>query len=254
MFANGIHISAHDVIGLFVADLLFAALVGLLPLLLGLTLDAARLGVRSYLLCLLLGTLSPLLAVYTVLTACPMIIAHKHSTAQRQILGLSVILAITLFVGMLGMFAFYGPMRIISWLVSQGLSNAIPLPEWYLLLHKPTWTPPTGAFGPVWTLLYLLMAVAAWLVWRVKGFLAAQVALGLYALQLALNLLWSLLFFTEHRLLAASVEVVVLGLLILTTVFAFWRISRTAAVLMLPYLAWVAYAAALTIAVWRMNG
>lgn len=124
---------------------------------------------------------------------------------------------------------------------------------WYAGLTKPSWTPPSWLFGPVWSVLYALMAVAAWWVWRPGGFARAPVALGLFLLQLALNGAWSWLFFGQHRVGAAAVEIVVLWLVILATTVAFWRLSRPAGALLLPYLAWVAYAAALNLSIWRLN-
>lgn len=124
---------------------------------------------------------------------------------------------------------------------------------WYRTLERPWFTPPDAVFGPVWTTLYVLMGVAAWLVWRVEGFRGAAYPLGLFAAQLALNVAWSFIFFAVHQLGWALAEVVVLWLAIAATTVAFFRRSRLAAWLMTPYLAWVAYAAALNFALWRMN-
>ena len=126
-------------------------------------------------------------------------------------------------------------------------------PELYAALSRPGWAPPSSVFGPVWTLLYTLMAVAAWLVWKERGLAASRVPLGLYAAQLVLNALWSWLFFAWRRGLLAEVEIVLLLALIAATVAAFWRVRPLAGVLLLPYLAWVAYAAALTFALVRRN-
>lgn len=117
---------------------------------------------------------------------------------------------------------------------------------WYATLPKPAWTPPGWVFGPVWTLLYILIAVAAWLVWRARGSLrAAAPPLAVWAAQLLLNGLWSLLFFGLHLVVPAFVEILLLWLAILATVIAFWRVRPLAGALLLPYLAWVAFAAAL---------
>jgi benzodiazapine receptor len=124
---------------------------------------------------------------------------------------------------------------------------------WYATLRKPSWTPPNGAFGPIWTTLYLSMAVAAWLVWRTGGFSHARLPLTLFVIQLALNVAWSGLFFRWHWLGAAFLEVVLLWIFILLTAIAFWPVSRVAGWLMVPYLAWVAIAASLNAAIWRMN-
>lgn len=126
-------------------------------------------------------------------------------------------------------------------------------PEFYRELVKPDWAPPAGVFGPVWTLLYLLMGIAAWLVWKVRGFSTARRTLTLYLVQLAANALWSWLFFGWHLGAAAFVEVLVLWLLVGATVVTFWRARRIAGVLLLPYFAWVTFASALTFAVWQRN-
>ncbi len=123
----------------------------------------------------------------------------------------------------------------------------------YQQLVRPAWGPPGWLFGPVWTLLYLLMAVAAWLVWRERGFRAAGGALGLFLLQLAVNALWTWLFFHWHLGALALAEILLLWALILATAWGFGRVRPLAAVLLLPYLAWVSFAAALTFAIWRRN-
>ncbi len=126
-------------------------------------------------------------------------------------------------------------------------------PGFYAALVKPDWAPPAGVFGPVWTVLYLMMAIAAWLVWKVRGFSTAPRTLTLYLVQLAANALWSWLFFGWHLGAAAFYEVLVLWLLVLATVVTFWRARRLAGALLLPYLAWVSFASALTFAVWQRN-
>jgi len=127
------------------------------------------------------------------------------------------------------------------------------IPTWYAGLNKPPFTPPNWLFGPVWTLLYTLMGIAAWLVWRRRAEWQVWPALLFFCLQLALNVLWSFLFFGLHNPGLALVDITALGLLILATTAAFWPISRAAGVLMLPYLAWVGFAAVLNYYVWRLN-
>ena len=125
------------------------------------------------------------------------------------------------------------------------------IPTWYASLTKPSWNPPNWLFGPVWTALYICMTVAAWLVWRQGG---ARGPLTLFAVQLALNAAWSWLFFGFHLPGAAFVEILVLQAAIAaTTVVAFWPKSKAAGILMVPYLAWVAFASVLNFAIWRMN-
>lgn len=125
--------------------------------------------------------------------------------------------------------------------------------DFYGALQRPAWAPPAWVFGPVWTVLYVLMAVAAWLVWRVRARRGARHALILYGLQLALNALWPWLFFAWRRGALAFAEVVLLLGVVGATVFAFARVRRRAAALLVPYLLWVAFASALTLAVWRLN-
>lgn len=123
----------------------------------------------------------------------------------------------------------------------------------YAQLQRPAWAPPASWFGPVWTVLYALMGIAAWLVWRARGLAGARVPLGLFVAQLVANALWSWLFFEWHRGGLAFAEVLLLWALIAATTLAFLRIRPLAALLLLPYLAWVTFAAALTFSVWRLN-
>lgn len=126
-------------------------------------------------------------------------------------------------------------------------------PEFYEALSQPSWAPPASLFGPVWTVLYALMAIAVWLVWKERSAAGAGTALTLFLVQLALNALWSWLFFAWQLGTAARVEIVVLLVVIALTIAAFWRVRPLAGALMLPYLAWVAYATALTFALVRQN-
>lgn len=123
----------------------------------------------------------------------------------------------------------------------------------YGRLARPSWAPPGWVFGPVWSIVYALMAVSAWWVWRARGFGGARKALVVFIVQLAANALWSWLFFVWHQGGLAFAEVLLLWCLIVATVVLFGRISTFAAVLLLPYLAWVTFASALTYAVWRLN-
>jgi translocator protein len=132
-----------------------------------------------------------------------------------------------------------------------GAIASVDAASFYAQLTKPSWAPPAGVFGPVWSALYALMGIAAWLVWRAPG--SRRVALGLFVAQLAANALWSWLFFGWHRGALAAVEVLILLALIAATTAAFWPVSRLAALLLVPYLLWVGFASALTWAVWRSN-
>ncbi|WP_019875810.1 TspO/MBR family protein [Sporichthya polymorpha] len=137
--------------------------------------------------------------------------------------------------------------------VSGALINAGETDGWYAEADKPPATPPGWLFGPVWSILYTSMAVAAWLVWRSSGFTGARTALGLYAVQLALNAAWTPVFFGAERLFVGLVIVLALDLAILATAGAFRRHSRTAALLLVPYLAWTLFATYLNAGVAALN-
>ena len=134
-----------------------------------------------------------------------------------------------------------------------GAVASVDARELYAALDLPAWAPPAGLFGPVWTLLYVSMAVAAWLVWRERGWARARSALGLYLLQLALNALWSWLFFAWHRGAFAFIDIVALLALIAATVVSFAKLRKLAAWLLAPYLAWVSFATLLSYSVWQRN-
>jgi benzodiazapine receptor len=128
------------------------------------------------------------------------------------------------------------------------------LPDaWYEALKKPAWNPPNRVFGPVWTILYFLMALAAWLVWRKYGIAGAIAPLSFFVLQLALNAGWSWLFFGRHEPGAAFIDLALLWVVILITLVLFWSRMAAAGILLLPYLAWVSFAGALNWTVWRLN-
>jgi len=145
----------------------------------------------------------------------------------------------------------------IGWLVgcfAAASLGAIFMPgEWYATLKKPSWNPPGWIFGPVWSALYTMMAVAAWLVWRRSGFAAQGRPLALFLAQLILNAAWTPLFFGLHRPGIAFVEIVFLWLAIAATLAVFAPVSRVAAWLLAPYLVWVSFATMLNFALWRLN-
>lgn len=128
-----------------------------------------------------------------------------------------------------------------------------PPGEWYEGLSKPSWNPPAWIFGPVWTVLYLTMAVAAWLVWRQGELPQQRKPLTRYFIQLALNAAWTPIFFGAHQLFTALVVIVFLWVTLLITLLSFHRVNRLAGWLLLPYLAWVAFATALNGALWWLN-
>ena len=129
----------------------------------------------------------------------------------------------------------------------------VTMGQWFADLNKPSWNPPSWLFGPVWTLLYIAMAVAAWLVWRTGGWKLRTPALALFMLQWLLNALWTPLFFGLHRIDLALIDITLMWLAIAATIAAFYRISKSSAYLLIPYLAWVTFATALNFAIWRIN-
>jgi tryptophan-rich sensory protein len=132
-----------------------------------------------------------------------------------------------------------------------GLASADAAAD-YGQLAQPGWAPPSYLFGPVWSALYLLMAIAVWLVWRADPQWRNRAIIA-YGVQLALNLIWSPLFFGIGWRGLALVDIVLLDVVVVVTIAAFWRVQRTAALLMLPYLGWILFATALNYSVWSLN-
>jgi translocator protein len=160
---------------------------------------------------------------------------HTPFLRRKQIVGLAGWLMLTFAAAAVG-----------------GLASA-QAGAFYLQLVRPEWAPPGWLFAPVWTALYLMMAIAAWLVWRDHGFRHAGGALTLFVVQLAANAVWTWLFFAWHQGALAFAEILLLWALIAATVIAFWRLHVVAATLLLPYLVWVSFATALTYATWQLN-
>ena len=146
-----------------------------------------------------------------------------------------------------------------GWLVASGAAAfvgaqaSMSAPRFYGELVQPAWAPPAWLFGPVWSVLFLAIAVSAWLVWRRHGFGGARAALLLFVAQLIANALWSWFFFAWHQGALAVIEIVVLWVLIAVTIWSFWRLHRLAAMLLVPYLAWVSFAAVLNVSLWQLN-
>lgn len=134
-----------------------------------------------------------------------------------------------------------------------GAVASVSAAAFYGQLVQPAWAPPASVFGPVWTTLYALMAIAAWMIWRQGGFRAHRLALSLFLVQLAVNALWSWLFFAWHLGAVAFFNIVLLWLLIVATIVYFWRIRPLACAILIPYLLWVSFAAALNFSVWQLN-
>lgn len=150
---------------------------------------------------------------------------------------LFISVGITLMVGVLG-----------------GFFTSSAVNGWYVLAYKPSFNPPNWIFAPVWTLLYLLMGIALYLVWKseVAKVLKRQ-AIGLFAIQLVLNFFWSIIFFYAHQPGWAFVEIIALWTIILLTILWFGKISPVAAWLLVPYISWVSFASVLNFAIWRLN-
>lgn len=134
-----------------------------------------------------------------------------------------------------------------------GAAASVQAGTFYAELARPGWAPPAALFGPVWTLLYAMTGVAAWLIWMRRGSRLVCLALAIFVAQLALNALWSWLFFGWRLGSLAFLDIVVLWVLIAATLVLFWRIRPLAGWLLAPYLAWVSFASALNYQIWRMN-
>lgn len=135
-----------------------------------------------------------------------------------------------------------------------GYATSSSVTTWFLTLQKPSWNPPSGVFGPVWTMLYAGMAVAAWLVWqRREAGVMVGAALAVYFVQLALNVAWSIAFFGLRRPGLALLDIAFLWFAIAVCTVLFFRVSRVAGALMFPYLAWVSFASALNYSIWSLN-
>ena len=155
-------------------------------------------------------------------------------TPMKQFVGLLVSLAVAFSAAAIGAIA------------------SVHAAEFYQQLVRPNWAPSPKLFGPVWSILYFLMAISSWLVWRERGS-GAKGPLLLYFVQLGLNALWSWLFFAWHQGQWAFVEIILLWLLISVTLVSFWRVRPLAGALMLPYLLWVSFASVLAFKVWSLN-
>jgi benzodiazapine receptor len=158
---------------------------------------------------------------------------NQPASASRSLLALLGFLAITFAAPAIGAF----------W----------PPGDWFQSLAKPSWNPPSWLFGPVWTILYILMAIAAWRVWDRGGFAKQKGPLTLFFIQLVLNAAWTPLFFGAHQLLAAFILIIVMWAAILLTLLSFRRVDSVAAAMLIPYLAWVSFATVLNGVIWRMN-
>ena len=137
--------------------------------------------------------------------------------------------------------------------VVSGLVTVKSVNTWYVTLAKPAFNPPNWLFGPVWTVLYIAMAIAAWRIWSSRNHSHVGVAMGLYAAQMTLNFAWSLIFFGMHHIGAGLVDLLGLVGLLTAATFVFWRRDAVSGALMALYLAWASFAALLNFSIWRLN-
>lgn len=154
-------------------------------------------------------------------------------------------------------------LSLVGWVFAAHLAGALGglattgAPSFYGELARPAWAPPAGLFGPVWLALYTLMGIAAWLVWKERERLGAQslvrTAITLFVIQLFVNALWSWLFFAWHQGALSFAWILVLIALVIATMRSFWRVRGLAGALLLPYLGWIVFAAALNYTLWRSN-
>ncbi len=164
---------------------------------------------------------------------------YKKNTGKllpKNTHALLLSVGITLLIGMIG-----------------GLVTASSVGSWFVEINKPSWNPPNWIFGPVWTSLYIMMGIAIFLVWLKRKQQSIKLVMGLYIIQLLLNMLWSLLFFGLQNPQLAFFEVVVLLFAIVLTTLHFWKISKSAALLMIPYILWVSFATVLNFSIWQLN-
>jgi tryptophan-rich sensory protein len=157
-------------------------------------------------------------------------------TRAGDLLGLGAFVALCLAISAIG-----------GWVTADSVGT------WYRTLQKPDFNPPDWVFAPVWSLLYLMIALAGWRVWRRRGLAGARAAMAAYAVQHTLNLAWSFLFFGGRMIGIALAEIVILFVAISVNAVLFWRIDRMAGWLLAPYAAWVAFASILNFALWRLN-
>lgn len=134
-----------------------------------------------------------------------------------------------------------------------GLFTAPEIGGWYATLQKPSFQPPNWLFGPVWSLLYTLMGISLYMVWKQPSSDRRNKALTIFIIQFVLNFSWSIIFFNQHQVGWALVEIVVMWVCILLTIIRFYQIKPAAAWLLVPYILWVSFATALNAAIWKLN-
>jgi translocator protein len=136
----------------------------------------------------------------------------------------------------------------------SGLFTVSEISGWYQTINKPSWNPPSWIFAPVWTTLYIMMGIALYLVWTAEVKPAMKkTAIAFFVIQLVFNFFWSFIFFKQHQIGLAFVEIFVMFVFILMTIFSFARINKAAAWLLVPYISWVSFATILTYTIWQLN-
>lgn len=160
----------------------------------------------------------------------------KKNMESSNIVKLVVSLVVTVGLGSLG-----------------GIFTISEIPNWYAGLQKPSFNPPNWLFGPVWTLLYILMGISVYLVWKQPASSARNIALTLFIVQFVLNFFWSVIFFKQHQIGWALVEIILMWVFIFLTIIWFGKISSTASWLLVPYISWVSFATILNAAIWKLN-
>ena len=136
----------------------------------------------------------------------------------------------------------------------SGFFTATGVESWYQTINKPSWNPPGWIFGPVWTTLYVMMGIAFFLVWKSDSSdILKKTAITLFTIQLVLNFFWSFIFFDQHQIGWALVEIIAMWIFILLTIFAFGNVSKLAAWLLVPYISWVSFATILNYTIWKLN-
>lgn len=169
----------------------------------------------------------------------PDYLSYKNDTGTllpKNTFPLLILVAIPLFIGMIG-----------------GLVTSSSVGSWYVELNKPGWNPPSWIFGPVWTSLYILMGIASYMVWKQRSKKPIKTAMVFYGVQLALNMIWSMLFFGLRNPQLAFFEIIVLLIMIILTTFQFFKVDKRAAILMIPYILWVCFATLLNFTIWQLN-
>jgi tryptophan-rich sensory protein len=137
---------------------------------------------------------------------------------------------------------------------TSGFFTATGVSNWFQTINKPSWNPPGWIFGPVWTTLYVMMGFALYLIWKSDATVEfKKTAISLFAAQLLLNFFWSFIFFNQHQIGWAVLEIIAMWVLILLTIFAFARVNNTAAWLLVPYISWVSFATILNYTIWKLN-